>query len=438
MSALDEIGASAVEAALNQGAAEATARLSQSVFTEVSWRDGRMEKCQESRSLLLRISLLVDDRFSTHATSDLRPAALPPFLARAIEATRVLEPDPDRRLLDRAEMGVAGEDLDASDPNPFPTAEGRRTAVAALEQSLRDAAQDAPLRSAAAHLWDGQTELAMVCSNGFSASYAGTQHGRAVEVTLTDGEGRLPEASVYVTSRHQDDLPSSEQLSADVIGFARRRLGSRATRSGRYPMLVERSRVGRLLGLLVAPLTGAALQEGRSCFADALGRRVSSQGFTLIDDPTLPRGLGSRPFDADGLPGRRTPLIEQGVLANFVLDAYYARRLGRAHTTGAPSNLTVPPGSRSLAEIASELPAAILVEGFLGGNANPATGSFSLGVHGVLLERGEPVQNIGEMNISGTLGELLDRWVEATRDPWEYGAWRTPTLLFDGIQFSGN
>ena len=95
------------------------------------------------------------------------------------------------------------------------------------------------------------------------------------------------------------------------------------------------------------------------------------------------------------------------------------------------------PGKRSPIEIARSLPKAIRVEGFLGGNANPTSGDFSFGIHGTLLENGEPVQSLSEMNISGNLFELLDNYVESANDSWRFGAWRVPTLRFDNIQFSG-
>ena len=112
--------------------------------------------------------------------------------------------------------------------------------------------------------------------------------------------------------------------------------------------------------------------------------------------------------------------------------------MGMNPTTGGSSNLVMQPGARSPSEIARSLPQAIRVEGFLGGNANPTSGDFSYGIHGTLLEHGEPVQSLSEMNISGNLFELLDHYVEAANDPWGFGSWRVPTLRFDDIQFSGS
>ncbi|MBK6580263.1 MAG: hypothetical protein IPG17_29685 [Sandaracinaceae bacterium] len=137
-----------------------TARVSRGVWADIGWRDGRAEKCQESHSLALRVSLLVDDRFSSHSTNDLRPESLSAFLARAVEATRFLEPDPDRRLPDRALMGVAEAGaLDQEDMASLPQPHARRE-VAAAPRRLRAPPPSTAVRSAGSSVWDGHAETA--------------------------------------------------------------------------------------------------------------------------------------------------------------------------------------------------------------------------------------------------------------------------------------
>lgn len=421
------------------GADEVVVRLTESRQTELGWRDGRTERSQESRSLSLRVSLLVQDRWSVHGTSDLRPDALRSFLDRAVSATRHLEPDPDRRLAPADQMGtVDPATLDLVDPAPPPDRAARLATVAEIEAQVRAEAQGLPLKSAAAHSWEGASESLVLWSNGHQGAHASTYCGFTAELTLSDAEGRLPEGYASAATRHRADLPSPQLVASEAVARARVRLGSRPARSGRYPMLVHFSRVGRVLGTLLTPFTGAALYEGRSCLQDAFGQTVSPNGFTLIDDPLVPRGMGSRPFDSDGLPARAWPLVQDGVLSSPLVDVYAARRLGRAPTTGGTSNLILPPGTRSQDELLRSAPQVMLVDGVLGGNCNAATGAFSFGVSGVLYENGAPVQNISEMNITGSLTDLLASWVENAREVWTFGSWRTPSVLFDAVQFSGS
>ena len=435
-----DVGSHAADLARQLGADEVTVQVMRSSYTELSRRDHQVEMAQESRSLSASVALLIDDRYSVHTSSDLRPSALHPFLARAVEATSYLEADPHRRLLPRAQMGsgdvAALEQQDLSGTRIDPSL--RRTWAEDLENRSLEAGSDQPIRSLSAYIWDGQSEHAMVCSNGFSSVWTTTNFGHGSMVSLEDADGRLPEGGSFVSCRHFADLPSCDAVGLDAIDRARRRMGSGPCASGRYPMLLENRSAGRILGVLLGPLYGRAIFERRSCMADKLGKDIAAEGFTLMDDPLLKRGLGSYPHDDDGMRAEQRSIVLNGRLQSFFLDVYHARRLERDPTTGGPSNLLVPSGSRSPAAIASGLDKAIRVEGFLGGNSNPATGDFSLGITGTLLEKGEPVQALSEMNISGNIFDLLQRFTEACDDPWRWSSWRTPTLFFDAVQFSGS
>ena len=427
-----------VAVAQSLGADEVTARVGWGTSTELSRRDGKVEKAQESRSLGASISLLVDGRFSTHATSDLRPGALRPFLARAVEATRYLEPDPDRRLPEREIMGETAADLDAVDAGwaaVDPTA--RRAAVEALESACREALAGLSVRSLTSYGWDGRSIGATATSHGFRSAESATTFGYAAVVSLEDADGRLPEGWASASARHAADLPDAATLAAELAHNGARRLGSRAAASGRYPVVLDHRVAGRLLGVLTGPLAGTAIYEKRSCLADKLGAKIGASTFTLWDDPLIPRAPGSQTSDNDGLPARRRMVVEDGVLRTFFLSVYNGRRLGVPPTTGGASNLVMAPGVRSPASILGDLGRAIHIDGFLGGNTNAVTGDFSFGVQGTLYEDGAPVHAVSEMNVSGNLFELLERYVEAADDPYLLSSWRVPSLVFDGLQFPG-
>jgi PmbA protein len=148
--------------------------------------------------------------------------------------------------------------------------------------------------------------------------------------------------------------------------------------------------------------------------------------------------MGSRPWDGDALYARPMPVILDGVLQNYYINVYYGRKLGMPPTSGGRSNWVVPPGARSPAHILRDLDRCIVVTGFLGGNSNGLTGDFSFGVQGLLYERGEEVKRLSEMNVSGNIGQILDQFVEAGDDVWRWSSLRSPSLLFDDVQFSGS
>ncbi len=193
----------------------------------------------------------------------------------------------------------------------------------------------------------------------------------------------------------------------------------------------------RLLGGLIEAMSAGNIQQKQSFLADQKGRRIASARLTLIDDPLVVGGLGSQLFDSEGLAAKRRIIVDAGVLQDFYVDWYYGRKLGWEPTTGSSSNLIIPPGSRSVAQIMKDLGKGILVTGFIGGNSNSTTGDTSVGINGALFEGGELTQPIAEMNIAGNHLQLWQKVAEVANDPWPYSAWRTPSLVFTDVMVAG-
>ena len=436
MSELYDAAARIIELSRKLGAAEASAGVSRGVSADLSLRDGEVEKAQESRSLSASVSLYVDGRYSSHQTSDLRPEALQAFLTRAVDATRFLEPDPNRALPDRALLGEAPDALDLVDPDPPAPADGAAQ-LQAMEGVIRSAASGLSLRSVSSFLWRGTYESARLSSHGFASESATTRFGHGASLSIEDREGRLPEVYSSFQATHAGDLPDHAFIADDLIARGKERLGSGPIDSGSYPMLLSNRVVGRVLGALLGGLDGTAIYERRSFLLDKLGERVAAPGFRLYDDPLRPRGLASRRCDGDGLPAARRAIIEDGLLQCFLLNVYNSRRLGKPVTTGSTTNLVIPPGDQSPAALLAGLPRAIRVDSFLGGNTNAATGDFSFGIQGMLVEHGVPTASLSEMNVSGNLLRLFEGWSASANDTWTYGTLFAPSLLFADVQFAG-
>lgn len=438
---LVQFGRDLVRDARALGADEVSVSVSRSTEVSLTRRARRLEQAQQATSLSVSLSLLVQDRFSSHSTSDLRPDALHTFLRRAIAATRALEPEPERRQAPAEWCGRGSTEaaLDLFDPTWADLdADQRRADAEALEARVDALPERARAISATVYLGDSTSEGARVMSNGFEGQHRDTGFGLGVELTLEEPSGRRPEAMAWYSAAHRADLPDAGAVAAEAWRRAAQRLGSGPAPSGRYPMLLENTVVGRILGVLGGPLSGAELHQGRSCLTGKLGQSIAASGLTLLDDPTLPRGLGSRPWDGDALRARPMPIIEAGVLKNYYLSVYYSRKLDMPVTSGGRSNWVVPPGPRTPEAILGSLPRAILVTGFLGGNSNGVTGDFSFGVQGLLYEGGEVRAHLSEMNVSGNILDILGNFSEAASDVWTYSALRSPSLLFQDVQFSGS
>jgi len=434
---LTKISDIAIKHALANGADEAATRVSRARFVDLKMREGKVESLQASTSRGLSVTLYMGGRYSANSTGILEPDHVRKFVDGCLAMTRVLTPDPHRALPEPELYGpTEGVELDLVDPGYDDLDTERRLALAAeVEQAALGASDE--ILSVTSRVMHQDGETLQVHSNGFRGEKAGTSFYLGASVTARDKDGRRPEDHHFVGARHLEDLPEPGPVGEEASRRALDRRGAAMVPSARMPMLVENRSASRMLASLLEPMSGGALQQKRSCFEGKLGQVIAAPLLTVIDEPLLPRGLGSRTFNGEGLAAQPLPLLEEGSLSSYLIDVYYGRKLGMAPTTGSTSNLVVTPGEGTLADLEASIDRGILVTSFLGGNANPATGDFSFGVSGFLLENGKRTQPVGEMNITGNHTELWQRLEVVGADPFAYSSWRVPSLLFADVQFSG-
>jgi len=426
----------AVELARAAGADDVWARAGRSRDVEFTVRDGKLEKVQESTSRGLGIQLYVDGRYSSHHTTDHRADELKRFVHEAVALTRALEPDPHRRIPDpKLFEGRSTADLDLVDPNVQAlTREERLSLCHTMNERL--VGKDKVL-SASSSVSDGHSMGAAASSNGFRGSHVRTNMWIGSDVTLKDEGDKRPAASMWGGGRHKSDVPSAEHVADRALERARDRLGAAKGPTMKTTMVVHPTVAARLLGRLLGPANAHSLQQGRSFYEGKIGKKLVSSKLTIIDEPLRPRGLGSRFFDGEGIAAKRMPVFEAGVVKNVYVDTYYGRKLGVAPTTGSASNRIVTLGTRDVDALVAATSKGILVQGWLGGNADSTTGDFSLGARGRLIEKGKLGAPVAEMNVTGNLVDLFSALTEVGNDPWPYSRMLTPTLVFEDVQFAG-
>jgi PmbA protein len=214
-------------------------------------------------------------------------------------------------------------------------------------------------------------------------------------------------------------------------------LGGKKIGTETLPIIIENRGVVRVLGGLFEPMSAGNIQQKRSFLADKKGQVVASKLLTIQDDPFINRALGSRYYDGDGFPAKKRNLLTEGTLNEFLTDWYYSRKLGWEPNSGSISNLIIPPGKRSIDDIVKDLGRCVVITDFIGGNSNSTTGDFSVGIIGKLFDKGQFVQNVAEMNIADNHLKFWTKLAEVANDPWPYGAWVTPSLVFKDVVVSG-
>jgi len=426
----------AVKHAIENGAQEAKVSIYDSQNSSVSVRDEKIDKLEQSSQSGLTVSLFVDKKFSSHSTNRLNnKKELARFIEEAIAGTRYLAEDEFRSLPD-PELYYKGNgpELETFDPE-YQSVDPQVKIDSAFEVEKEVLGMDERLISVTASYYDGMSSMVMVCSNGFEGDIASTYYGLNAEVSVK-GEDARPQAYWGESALFHKRL-ITEGIGKTALDKAIKKLGQAKIESASMPMIVENRLAQQVVGPLISALNGSAIQQKNSFLIDKMNERIGSERLTIIDDPFIISGRGSKLFDNEGLAMKKRAVFENGVLKNYFIDTYYGKKLGMEPTTGGTTNLVFEPGERTLEEMIASLDRGILIAGFNGGNSNGSTGDFSYGIDGFLIEEGKIVKPVSEMNITGNMKKLWMNFAEAGSDVYEKSSLRAPSLRFDNVDFSG-
>ena len=428
--------AQAVEMLVAAGADDAWATAGQSRDVEFSFRDGALEKVQDTTSRQLAVQVYANSRYSSHQTTDLNPDRLRGFLEQAVAITAALEPDPQRSLVpEELYANRPDKNLDLVDGNVQALDRDQRLAwCVALDDTARG---NERVISATSAVYDGTQTQASVSSNGFAGTQESTYCWLGANITLRDRGDRRASDSFFAGAPHVDALPQAGSVASTALERAMARLDSEKGPTVKTAMVVDSRAAAQLIGRLMRPANARSVQQQRSFWASILGEQVFSPKLTIVDDPLIVRGLGSRHYDQEGISAKVLPMVEEGVVRNIYVDTYYGRKAEMSPTTGNSSNRVVMPGDQSLQALLAEAGEGVYVTSWLGGNADGTTGDFSLGLRGHMIENGAIGRPVGEMNVTGNLKDLFSRLESVGNDPYPYSTTLAPSLVFSDVDFSG-
>jgi len=411
----------ALEAARAAGADAADAVLVHSDSREARVRGEEIEFVKQAREQALGIRALVKGREGTRSaitsTCDLDPDAVVRMAADAVTLARATAQDPTAGLPEE-EFAKAPPDLDLC------SAHDRDVPIEArIEDAFR---AEAAARSADPRIDNTEgsqagsehREVAYANSAGFFGHYESASHSLFSE-PIARQNGSMQRDSWYTVARSLDALEDPAEVGRKAATRAVRRLGARRVKTTEGPVIFDEVTAPSLLGHLAACISGYSVYRHTSFLADKLGQQVSAAGLTVIDDGRLPGGLGSRPFDGEGLPTRRNEILRSGVLETWLLDSYSGRKLGLPSTgsaargAGSPpsvsiSNLWLVPGTATLDDMIAGTRQGLLVTELIGMGFDPVSGDYSRGAAGLWIENGEIAYPVEEITIAGNLGEMLE------------------------------
>lgn len=445
---LAEIAERLVDAAVSQGAAEAEAYTSHARGTTIRVRDGLVEAVRTLNTLGAGLRVFIERRLGYAYTSDLSAAGRGWLVGEAVDNARHNAPDEYNGLPEAQAPPVEMPWLADTDFAQYPFEQ-----KVELARAMEAAALRVPEVSGIVdcRYGDDWQEVALANSRALRAAYRATLVYGYTEVMARRG-AEVQAGLGFTWARSPRELVP-ETAGVEGAERATRLLGSRSMETGEMAVVFAPAVMARLLAQLARVLTGEAEQKGRSIFRERLGEVVASPLVNLVDDPFHPAGLGSRPFDAEGVTSRHTPVISQGRLVNFLHTTYTGRRAGIGSTANARrssyrmtpevgiSNLILLPGATPLAELLARAGNGLLVTELQGAHTiSSVTGRFSVGVAGRRIERGQLTHPVQGMAVSGDFHTLLQRVVAVGDDlrlHLEHQGTGAPSVLVEPLMVAG-
>jgi PmbA protein len=450
---LESLTADVVALAMKTGASDAESVAREGDEFSVNVRMGQVETLKESGSRALGLRVFLGKHSASASTSDLTADGIRQLVDGAMALARVTEEDAFAGMPETSEFGKveADQHLFFEDVYSLPGSEriewARRTEAAALAADPRITNSDGGSFDAAT----GRKVLAN--SRGFVGGYRTSYAGVSVAPLAVDENGAMQRDGWWSGARRIALLESPEAVGKEAARRTLRRLGARRVPTQQVPIVFAPEVARSLIGSIFEAASGDAVWRHASFLAGKLGETIATEGITIVDDNTmmLPSGVGgfgTSPFDGEGLPSRRTVVVENGVLRNYLLNTYTARKLGMKSThnasrglAGTPGigcgNLYLQPGTLTPDQIISDIPAGLYVTGLMGFGTNLVTGDYSRGATGLWIENGQLTHAVEEVTVAGSLGEMLRHVTAIGNDLVFRGAIACPTLRIDGMMIAG-
>ena len=450
---LESLAADVVARAQKAGASDAEAVVREGDEFSVNVRMGEVETLKESGSRGLGLRVFHGKRSATASTSDLTADGIRQLVDGAMALVKVTEEDPFTGLPEGAEFGAIAQDLHLYYDDVY-SLDGKQRIEWARRAEAAALAADPRITNSDGGSFDAATgRMVLANSRGFVGGYRTSYAGVSAAPLAMDTNGQMQRDGWWSSARSFAHLESPEAVGQEAARRTLRRLGARRVATQRVPIVFAAEVARSLIGSIFEAASGDAIWRSASFLAGKLGETIASTNINVMDDHTMllgtgAGGYGTSPFDGEGLPSQRTVVVENGVLRNYLLNTYTARKLGMKSThnasrglAGTPGvgcgNLYLEPGTLTPEEMIAEIPAGFFVTSLMGFGTNIVTGDYSRGATGLWIENGQLTHAVEEVTVAGNLVEMLKNVTAIGNDLVFRGAIASPTLRIDGMTVAG-
>ncbi|HLX85612.1 MAG TPA: TldD/PmbA family protein [Terriglobales bacterium] len=445
---LKQIATDVVARAMKGGATAAECVVREGDEFSTSVRLGQVETLKESGSRAIGVRIFFGQRAASTYSSDFSAAGIDRMLKSALELARITSEDPFAGIPEAGKFGSLPGDLHLfhEDVYSLPSAErieyARRAEKAALDFDPR-------LKNSDGGSFDAATGRKVLAnSHGFVGEYRRSYCSVAAVPIAQDENGGMQRDYWYSVARSLAKLDSPEQVGKEAARRTLRRLGARKVKTADVPVVLDPMVATSMLEHIFEGINGDSVYRGASFLAGKLGEKIAGANVNVIDDGTLSGGFGTTPFDGEGIPTRRTVVIENGVLKSYLLNTYTAKKLGLETTANAarglagtpgigPGNYFLEAGEKKPEQIIAEIKDGLYVTEFLGHGANLVTGDYSRGASGMWIVNGELAYPVEEITVAGNLKEMFNNISEIGSDLEFRGSVASPTIRIDGLTVGG-
>jgi PmbA protein len=442
-----ELASKAVRLALERGASDAECTLSEGEEFSASVRMRSLETLKDAGSRGAGLRVLLGLHVGSSYTSDLSSEGVRKLVDSALEIAAISTEDPHAGLPDASELGSLPGDLQlySDDVSRIDTQQRIDQALQAEDAALSADPRITNSEGASFDAYNGARAFAN--SRGFVGAYRMSSCSLSATPVARQGDS-MERDYWYSYARSYAKLESPASIGRKAAERALRRLGSRKVPTQKVPVIFDQLTARSLLSNIFEAVDGESIYRKASFLAGKLGERVASENVTIIDDSTIPGLFGTSPFDDEGVPTRRTVVIDRGVLSSYLLNTYTARKLGLRTTgnaargiTGNASvghgNLFLQKGERSPEEIIRGIGKGLYVTELIGSGVNTVTGDYSRGAAGLWIENGELAYPVSEITIASTLQQMLMDIASIGSDLEFRGSVASPTLMIGEMTISG-
>jgi PmbA protein len=439
----EELSEKIIKKTISAGATDCDVVLAKGESKSISYRLGKIEDIDKSDGRTFGIRALIGNQQAFISSSDPDNENIEKLVHKVVQMAHLAPEDDTACLGDSSYFESNFESLDLCQNNETSTEDLIEMAKECEDEALSQSGITNSEGSGASY---GYSEFFLATSNGFNGGYKSSSN--SISCSVIAGEGQSMERDYdYAVAKHIEDLSSPKEVGLSSAQKALRRMNPRKIKSCQIPVVFDKRISNKIIGYVAGAVSGSAIARGTSFLKDSLGQQIFNKDISIIDDPKIIRGLGSRPFDGEGIKTNQKEIVSNGILNTWLLNTSTAKKLNLKSTGHASRSIGSPPGIStsnlymvngiySYNDLIDSIKSGFYATELIGMGVNLVTGDYSMGASGMWIENGEIKYAVSEVTIASNLKEMFLN-LSAANDLEFKSSANAPTIKIENMTLAG-